>query len=74
MIIGFFVFAIFRTRIAGFSSERRVVIMEKINAVLESIDGFVWGVPLIVLIFGTGLYLTCRLRVLQFRKLGKALK
>ncbi|MDD7130751.1 MAG: sodium:alanine symporter family protein [Firmicutes bacterium] len=48
--------------------------MEKINAVLESIDGFVWGVPLIVLIFGTGLYLTCRLRVLQFRKLGKALK
>ena len=74
MIIGFFVFAIFRTRIAVFSSERRVVIMEKINAVLESIDGFVWGVPLIVLIFGTGLYLTCRLRVLQFRKLGKALK
>ena len=74
MIIGFFVFAIFRTRIAGFSSERRVVIMEKINAILESIDGFVWGVPLIVLIFGTGLYLTCRLRVLLFRKLGKALK
>ena len=71
MIIGFFVFAIFRTRIAVFSSERRVVIMEKINAVLESIDGFVWGVPLIVLIFGTGLYLTCRLRVLQF-KIGRA--
>ena len=42
--------------------------------VLVKIDGFVWGVPLIVLIMGTGIFLTCRLGVLQFRKLGKALK
>lgn len=41
---------------------------------LEWIDGLVWGVPLIVLIMGTGIYLTIRLGVLQFRKLGKALK
>ncbi len=34
----------------------------------------VWGVPLIVLIMGTGIYLTIRLGLLQFRKLGKALK
>lgn len=48
--------------------------MEKFTAFLEWIDGLVWGVPLIVLIMGTGIYLTIRLGVLQFRKLGKALK
>ena len=41
--------------------------------VLGKIDNFVWGVPLIVLIMGTGIFLTCRLGVIQFRKLGKAL-
>lgn len=48
--------------------------MEDFTKTLELIDGFVWGVPLIVLIMGTGIYLTIRLGVLQFRKLGKALK
>lgn len=48
--------------------------MEGFTKILESIDGIVWGVPLIVLIMGTGIYLTIRLGVLQFRKLGKALK
>jgi len=41
---------------------------------LVKIDDFVWGVPLIVLIMGTGILLTLRLRGLQVRKLGKALK
>lgn len=44
------------------------------TGVLDSIDAFVWGVPLLVLIMGTGILLTCRLRGLQFRKLGRALK
>ena len=48
--------------------------MDKFTAFLEWIDGIVWGVPLIVLIMGTGIYLTIRLGVLQFRKLPKALK
>ena len=48
--------------------------MESFNKVLAAIDGVVWGVPLIVLIMGTGIYLTVRLGVLQFRKLGKAFK
>jgi AGCS family alanine or glycine:cation symporter len=42
--------------------------------ILDKIDTFVWGVPLIVLIMGVGIFLTCRLGVLQFRHLGKALK
>ena len=41
---------------------------------LEWIDGIVWGVPLIVLIMGTGIFLTIRLGVLQFRQLPRALK
>lgn len=42
--------------------------------ILKQIDGFVWGVPLIVLIILTGIYLTIRVRGLQVRQLGKALK
>ena len=42
--------------------------------ILKEIDGFVWGVPLIVLILGTGILLTCRLKLLQMRKLGKAFR
>ena len=48
--------------------------MEKFTQVLESIDSFVWGVPLIVLILAVGIFLTIRLRGLQLSKLPKALK
>lgn len=48
--------------------------MKSFTDFLVWIDGIVWGVPLIVLIMGTGIYLTIRLGVLQFRKLPKALK
>ena len=48
--------------------------MENFTKLLETIDDIVWNVPLIVLIMGTGIFLTIRLGVLQFRKLGKALK
>lgn len=47
---------------------------EQINAVLGSIDDIVWGVPLILLIMVGGLLLTIRLRGLQVRQLGRALK
>ncbi|MDO4544859.1 MAG: sodium:alanine symporter family protein [Bacillota bacterium] len=47
--------------------------MASFTKFLEAVDGVVWGVPLIVLIMGTGIYLTIRLGVLQFRKLGLAL-
>lgn len=48
--------------------------MEQFTALLDSIDGVVWGVPMIILIMGTGIFLTVRLGVLQFRRLGTALK
>ncbi|MDD3403754.1 MAG: sodium:alanine symporter family protein [Hespellia sp.] len=45
-----------------------------INDFITWFDGFVWGIPLIVLILATGIYLTIRLGLLQIRHLGKALK
>jgi AGCS family alanine or glycine:cation symporter len=48
--------------------------MENLTNLLDTIDGVVWGIPLIIFIMGTGIYLTIRLGVLQFRKLGLALK
>lgn len=41
---------------------------------LKTVDDLVWGIPLIVLIMGTGILLTCRVKLLQVRKLGLALK
>ena len=41
---------------------------------LNAVDDFVWGVPLIVMILFTGIYLTVRLKGLQLVHLPKALK
>lgn len=48
--------------------------MEKFNAIISEIDGYVWGIPLIVMIMFCGLLLTVRIGLLQIRKLGLALK
>ena len=45
-----------------------------INSILGAIDDFVWGVPLIVLILVVGVFLTIRLKGLQFSKLGTAIR
>ncbi len=41
---------------------------------LNQIDTFVWGPPLLALLVGTGIWLTIRLNLLQVFKLGSALK
>ncbi|WAA09000.1 alanine/glycine:cation symporter family protein [Fervidibacillus albus] len=48
--------------------------MEELNELLGKISGFVWGIPLIVLLVGTGIFLTFRLGFLQIRSLPYALK
>jgi len=42
--------------------------------VLDKINSFLWGTPSLVLLFGTGLFLTFMLKGLQFRKLLYAFK
>ncbi len=47
--------------------------METLIPLLNSIDSFMWGPPLIVLLVGTGIYLTIRLGLIQVFRLPKAL-
>lgn len=48
--------------------------MGQLSQTLEIIKGWVWGAPLLILLMGTGIYLTFLLRGMQFRYLGYALK
>lgn len=45
-----------------------------INNILVTIDNFVWGIPLIVLILSSGIFLTIRLKCIQITKLKFAVK
>ena len=47
--------------------------MNEINEILSSISGFLWGVPMIVLLVGTHIFLTIRLKFPQ-RHMWKAIK
>lgn len=44
-----------------------------IESILSDIDSFIWGAPLLILLSGTGLYLTLRLGFIQIRYLPRAL-
>ncbi len=43
------------------------------NELLNSLSGFVWGPPMLIFLVGTGVYLTIRLKGLQFSQLFPAL-
>ena len=42
--------------------------------ILNKINAFLWGAPSLILLFGTGIFLTIILKGLQFKKLGYAFK
>ena len=48
--------------------------MDQFMYILELIDKYIWGIPLCALIIGCGIWLTLRVRFLQIRHLGRALK
>ena len=48
--------------------------MKSFTDFLETVDNHVWGIPLMVFILGTGIFLTIRLRGIQFRGFGQAFK
>ena len=48
--------------------------MEKFGQIIADIDEFVWGIPLIVLILGVGIYLTVRLVFLPLIRLPRAFR
>jgi AGCS family alanine or glycine:cation symporter len=41
---------------------------------ISVVDGYIWGVPLMVLLVGTGLYLTLRMRLVQFHGFAHAIR
>ncbi|RBW69079.1 alanine/glycine:cation symporter family protein [Bacillus taeanensis] len=45
-----------------------------VYGMLQKINGVLWGTPSLILLFGTGIFLTVILKGLQFRKLGYAFK
>lgn len=48
--------------------------MERLASILSTVDSFVWGPVMLVLLVGTGVYLTIRLKFVTWRNLGYALK
>lgn len=49
-------------------------LLENVFSFLNMVNGWVWGSVMIILLVGTGVFLTIRLKGLQFRLLGYALK
>ena len=48
--------------------------MEALNQALGTVAGYVWGLPLIVLLVGTGVALSITLKFIQIRRYGLAIK
>lgn len=48
--------------------------MERFAEIVSKVDSFVWGPVMLVLLVGTGIFLTFRTRFLTWRNLGYALK
>lgn len=46
-------------------SEGRVLFMEKFAEIISQIDAVVWGVPMIIILFGTHLFMTFRTGIIQ---------
>jgi len=51
-----------------------VTLMDKIMAINSTVNGIVWGIPMLILIVGTGIYMTVKLNFFQFRHFGYAMK
>ena len=48
--------------------------MQLLTQILKQINDYVWGLPLICLLLGTGIYFTFKLRLIQLTKLKLAFK
>jgi len=45
---------------------------QTLSGYIDVVNGFVWGPPMLVLLLGTGLYLTVFLKMMPLRKIGFA--
>jgi AGCS family alanine or glycine:cation symporter len=54
--------------------KQRCVKVELISKISSELNSIVWGVPTLILLVGTGIYFTVRLRFIQFTKFGYVMK
>jgi AGCS family alanine or glycine:cation symporter len=47
--------------------------LQSLENVMGILSGFIWGAPLLILLVGTGLWLTIRLKGIQFSSMGESL-
>ena len=50
------------------------IFMKTFSNILSTIDSIVWGPVMLVLLVGTGIFLTIRMKFLPWRNLGYALR
>lgn len=50
------------------------MVMETFTEIVGAVNSFVWGPAMLVLLVGTGIFLTFRLKFMPWRNLGYALK
>ena len=48
--------------------------MEQLASILDTIDGYIWGAPLLVALILVGIMLTCKLKLIQVSNLALSLK
>ena len=48
--------------------------LHSIEEIIHNLSGMVWGPPILILLFGTHIYLSFQLKFLQFRSLPLAIK
>ena len=48
--------------------------MQTFTHFLDTLNAAVWGIPMLVLLVGTGIFLSVRLGFLQFRRFGHVLR
>ncbi|MDD2834019.1 MAG: sodium:alanine symporter family protein, partial [Methylotenera sp.] len=48
--------------------------MQAVESLVATLSAWIWGPPMLLLLLGTGLYLTILLRGMQFRALPLAFK
>jgi AGCS family alanine or glycine:cation symporter len=48
--------------------------IEQLGSFNSALNGIVWGPPMLILIVGTGIYLSTRVGFIQFRRFGHAMK
>lgn len=54
-------------------SERKIDLFEAITSAVSSINSFIWGLPMIILLFGTHIFMTIKTGFIQ-KKIFKAIK